>query len=61
MRGGYANWQAGWSTEKKAWCCQHQAKGCPDLGKDFRVVQPCSAVDDDLACEAMLYQGSDGR
>mmetsp|Transcript_28267 Transcript_28267/g.66427 ORF Transcript_28267/g.66427 Transcript_28267/m.66427 type:complete len:458 (+) Transcript_28267:65-1438(+) len=27
---GYANWQAGWSTEKKAWCCQHQAKGCSD-------------------------------
>merc|ERR1719401_1363122 len=26
---GFANWQAGWSEPKKAWCCQHQGKGCP--------------------------------
>merc|ERR1712176_1315327 len=25
---GFANWQAGWSEPKKAWCCQHQGKGC---------------------------------
>ena len=57
MCGGYTNWQAGWSIEKKAWCCQHQAKGCPGLGKDI----PTPAFEDDLACEVMLYQGSDGR
>eukprot|EP00428_Durinskia_dybowskii_P001338 CAMPEP_0170289586 /NCGR_PEP_ID=MMETSP0116_2-20130129/44861_1 /TAXON_ID=400756 /ORGANISM="Durinskia baltica, Strain CSIRO CS-38" /LENGTH=514 /DNA_ID=CAMNT_0010541025 /DNA_START=1 /DNA_END=1545 /DNA_ORIENTATION=- len=25
---GWANWRAGWSAAKKAWCCQHQGKGC---------------------------------
>jgi hypothetical protein len=26
---GFANWQAGWSVEKKAWCCRVHGKGCP--------------------------------
>lgn len=26
---GYANWQAGWSVGKKAWCCRVHSKGCP--------------------------------
>merc|ERR1712087_341614 len=26
---GFANWVAGWSVEKKEWCCAHHGKGCP--------------------------------
>jgi len=25
---GFANWQAGWSVGKKAWCCRVHGKGC---------------------------------
>lgn len=25
---GYANWNTGWSTSKKQWCCVHQGAGC---------------------------------
>jgi len=25
---GFANWQAGWSVGKKAWCCQNTGRGC---------------------------------
>jgi len=25
---GFANWQDGWSTAKKNWCCQQESKGC---------------------------------
>jgi hypothetical protein len=27
---GYARWQAGWSQEKKTWCCHHEQKGCQE-------------------------------
>jgi len=26
---GYSNWVMGWSASQKAWCCQHEKKGCP--------------------------------
>jgi len=26
---GFANWVAGWSVGKKAWCCRVHGKGCP--------------------------------
>jgi len=26
---GFANWVAGWSVGKKAWCCKIHGKGCP--------------------------------
>jgi len=26
---GFANWVAGWSVGKKAWCCKVHGKGCP--------------------------------
>lgn len=29
---GFANWQAGWSVGKKAWCCKVHSKGCPQVG-----------------------------
>jgi len=25
---GFANWKAGWSVAKKAWCCTHTGRGC---------------------------------
>jgi len=25
---GFANWRAGWSPEKKDWCCSHTGRGC---------------------------------
>jgi len=27
---GYQNWQKGWSSAKKAYCCDHEQKGCPE-------------------------------
>merc|ERR1719412_66687 len=30
---GFANWQAGWSVGKKAWCCRVHGKGCPGQGR----------------------------
>jgi hypothetical protein len=29
---GFANWMAGWSVGKKAWCCHVHGKGCPQTG-----------------------------
>merc|ERR1712187_264205 len=29
---GYASWETSWTTEKKSWCCQHEAKGCENGG-----------------------------
>jgi len=26
---GFRNWVAGWSAQKKAWCCHRSGKGCP--------------------------------
>lgn len=26
---GLSNWEAGWSGDKKGWCCSHQQIGCP--------------------------------
>ncbi|CAE8604249.1 unnamed protein product, partial [Polarella glacialis] len=26
---GYANFQAGWATSKKEWCCSNVGRGCP--------------------------------
>jgi len=25
---GWANWRAGWSVDKRAWCCKNDGKGC---------------------------------
>jgi len=27
---GLPNWNNGWSTAKKAWCCENKEKGCPE-------------------------------
>ena len=28
-KAGYSNWNSGWSSAKKSWCCSHENKGCP--------------------------------
>merc|ERR1712003_43647 len=30
---GFANWMAGWSVAKKAWCCSNEGKGCPPAAR----------------------------
>jgi hypothetical protein len=27
---GYSNWEAGWSPDKKEWCCSNKQMGCPE-------------------------------
>merc|ERR1712203_835336 len=44
---GFANWQAGWSVDKKAWCYRVHGKGCGTTG--CATVGPTSAPFD---CEA---------
>lgn len=41
---GLSNWAAGWSSEKKSWCCQHEKLGC-----STEPVAPTPAVQD-LGC-----------
>ncbi|CAK0788883.1 unnamed protein product [Prorocentrum cordatum] len=31
---GYSNWEAGWTKEKKEWCCKNEQLGCPDSDAD---------------------------
>jgi len=40
---GYANWQAGWSLAKKAWCCQHAQRGCPVISATTSPHFDCNA------------------
>jgi len=32
---GLAKWEQSWSLQKKAWCCQHEQRGCPPDDKDL--------------------------
>merc|ERR1739836_123243 len=41
-----SEWQAGWSVEKKQWCCQIHGKGCPEdavAGADTATAFGCNA------------------
>lgn len=40
---GYANWQAGWSTSKKQWCCNVHKKGCGSDGPSVAAEYDCTA------------------
>jgi len=31
---GFSNWEAGWSENKKAWCCEHAQRGCEQEHSD---------------------------
>merc|ERR1712113_614065 len=31
---GYSNWQAGWSADKKTWCCQNKHMGCEEAASE---------------------------
>ena len=28
-KAGFSNWETGWSSAKKQWCCARQSRGCP--------------------------------
>jgi len=43
---GFANWVAGWSVEKKEWCCSFHGKGCPQQGGG------CATSSEPYDCEA---------
>lgn len=30
---GYSNWESGWSSSKKEWCCQYHGLGCPQYAR----------------------------
>jgi len=32
---GYSNWEAGWSEDKKAWCCDNEQKACPETSRPY--------------------------
>jgi len=40
---GDLNWQAGWSTEKKVWCCNEHGKGCGHDGPATANMYDCNA------------------
>jgi len=39
---GFLNWQAGWSTEKKQWCCNEHGKGCGHDGPAVANMYDCN-------------------
>merc|ERR1712137_576303 len=47
---GVLNWQAGWSTQKKQWCCEQHGKGC---GQDAEV--PAAEYDCNAASAGAGY------
>merc|ERR1719343_67146 len=40
---GYVNWEAGWSLEKKRWCCNEHGKGCGHDGPAVANMYDCNA------------------
>ncbi|CAK0837205.1 unnamed protein product [Prorocentrum cordatum] len=32
---GFSNWEAGWSADKKSWCCDHEHKGCSGTSEPY--------------------------
>merc|ERR1711920_934552 len=53
---GAINWQAGWSTEKKVWCCHQHGKGC---GQDAEV--PAAEYDCNAAFANWVKGWSEGK
>jgi len=43
---GVLNWKAGWSVQKKQWCCRIHGKGCPENGEGWAAV-PAAQYDCD--------------
>lgn len=43
---GILNWKAGWSVDKKKWCCKIHGKGCPENGEGWDAV-PAAQYDCD--------------
>jgi len=40
----YNEWQAGWSVDKKQWCCNIHGKGCPANGEGYEA-RPANSYD----------------
>jgi len=53
---GKLNWQAGWSTQKKQWCCQQHGEGC---GQDTEV--PAAQYDCNAAFANWVKGWSEGK
>jgi len=53
---GFLNWQAGWSTQKKQWCCGEHGKGC---GQDAEV--PAAEYDCNAAFANWVKGWSEGK
>merc|ERR1712107_222731 len=47
---GFANWMAGWSVAKKAWCCSNEGKGCPPAAGRRLPPQPIAPPADPYNC-----------
>jgi len=43
---GFLNWKAGWSVQKKQWCCNIHGKGCPENGEGWAAI-PAAQYDCD--------------
>lgn len=64
--GGF-NEELAWTTEKRAWCCEHRGQGCapshalafdPDSTQPLPTVPPISKIDDKHDCGATNLDGS---
>jgi len=53
---GKLNWQAGWSTQKKVWCCEQHGEGC---GQDAEV--PAAQYDCNAAFANWVKGWSEGK
>jgi len=53
---GLLNWEAGWSTQKKQWCCEQHGKGC---GQDAEV--PAAEYDCNAAFANWVKGWSEGK
>jgi len=53
---GKLNWQAGWSTQKKQWCCEQHGEGC---GQDAEV--PAAQYDCNAAFANWVKGWSEGK
>merc|ERR1712117_486755 len=40
----YNEWQAGWSVDKKQWCCNIHGRGCPAPGEGYEA-RPANSYD----------------
>merc|ERR1719323_731144 len=49
---GYSNWEAGWSPDKKGWCCTNKHMGCPAGGGESTTTTTTGAGSEPFDCDA---------